>query len=90
MTYHDLLLHPNFFQMLTIFDRNIADAVHLRERCQSCDGKLDRADFYRSGYGMPSGAGDEASAASAFAAGTAGVGGPPILCVSSRARRIQA
>jgi hypothetical protein len=58
VTYYDLLLHPNFFQMLTIFDRYIADLVHTKERCL-CGGKLDRADYFRSGYGMPAGADDE-------------------------------
>ncbi len=59
MTYYDLLSHPNLFQMLTIFDRDIASLVHAKERCQRCGGQLDCADYRRSGYGMPAGAGDE-------------------------------
>lgn len=59
MTYYELLAHPNLFQMLTLFDRDIAALVHREERCRFCDGKLDRADYLRSGYGMPASAGDE-------------------------------
>lgn len=59
MTYYDLLAHPNLFQMLTIFDRDIANLVQRSERCPCCGGKLDRADYQRSGYGIPAGAGDE-------------------------------
>lgn len=58
MTYYELLIHPNLFQMLTIFDRDIANSVHDSERCPCCGGKLDRADYFRAGYGMPRGAGD--------------------------------
>jgi hypothetical protein len=59
LTYYDLLAHPNLFQMLTIFDRDVANLVHVKERCQCCGGKLDRANYQRSGYGMPAGAGDD-------------------------------
>lgn len=59
MTYYDLLAHPNLFQMLTHFDRNIAALIHREDRCRYCCGKLDCADYFRAGYGMPQGAGDE-------------------------------
>ena len=59
MTYYDLLAHPSFFQMLTIFDRDLADRMHATERCQRCGGKLDRANYLRSGCGMPADASDD-------------------------------
>jgi hypothetical protein len=59
MTYYDLLACPSFFQMLTIFDRDLADHVHTTECCRCCGGKLDRANYLRSGYGMPADATDD-------------------------------
>ena len=59
MTYYDLLAQPTFFQMLAVFDRDLADRMHATERCLCCGGKLDRANYLRAGCGMPADANDE-------------------------------
>jgi len=59
VTYYDLLAHPSFYQMLAVFDGDIAYLVHSTECCSLCCGKLDRANYPRSGHGMPKGASDD-------------------------------
>ncbi len=58
MDYINFVSQPAFFSFLLEIDRSIADEAHERP-CRHCGGKLDRADFWRSGHGLPSGGNDE-------------------------------
>jgi hypothetical protein len=57
MNYYSFVSEPRFFEFLLEIDRSIAIAAH-GVPCQHCGGKLDQADFHRTGYGIP----DEAPA----------------------------
>jgi hypothetical protein len=56
--YYDFVADRDFFPLLLKIDRSIAAEAHGRP-CAACDGKLDRADFRRIGYGLPPGTDDE-------------------------------
>lgn len=58
MDYISFLSQPAFFSFLLEIDRSIAEEAH-GIPCVHCGGKLDRADFWRSGHGLPSGGDDE-------------------------------
>ena len=58
MHYYDFVSEPAFFKLLLEIDRSIAAEAHLRP-CAACDDKLNRADFWRIGYGLPVDADDE-------------------------------
>ena len=56
--YLDFVSQPAFFSFLLEIDRSIAAEAHGKP-CHRCNGKLDRADFWRSGHGLPGGADEE-------------------------------
>jgi hypothetical protein len=58
MHYYDFAAEPAFFLLLLEIDRSIAVEAHGRP-CADCGGKLDVANFWRSGYGLPDGADNE-------------------------------
>lgn len=55
MDYTNFVSQPAFFSFLLEIDRSIAAEAHAKA-CIHCGGKLDRADFWRSGHGLPGGA----------------------------------
>lgn len=54
MTYYDFIESPRFFLLLAQIDEDIAQKARAG-RCPHCGGPLDRADFRRSGDGLPRG-----------------------------------
>jgi DNA-binding transcriptional regulator YiaG len=58
MNYYDFVAHPEFFSFLLEIDRSIAAEAHAHP-CSSCGDRLNRADFLRTGYGLPAGSDDD-------------------------------
>lgn len=54
MNYYDFVSQPRFFSFLLEIDQSIADEAHSKG-CPSCGGRLNRANYMRSGYGVPAG-----------------------------------
>ena len=52
MNYYDFISSPHFFLFLLQIDRATAKAAH-EIPCVHCGGKLDWANFWRSGHGLP-------------------------------------
>lgn len=58
MDYYEFVARPEFFSFLLEIDRSIAAEAHSGP-CAFCGDRLNRADFLRTGYGLPSGSGDD-------------------------------
>lgn len=71
MKYHDLLLDPSFFESLLQIDEAIADEA-AEQACSHCGGPLHRADFQRSGHGLPFGCSAECLIRYSFCCGRDG------------------
>jgi hypothetical protein len=71
VNYYDFAAEPAFFLFLLEIDRCVAVEAHGRP-CAECGGKLDVANFWRSGYGLPEGAVDECRMRFSFSCRSAG------------------
>lgn len=57
MNYYDFVSDPNFFEFLLKIDQSIAEEAH-KKPCVHCGDKLNRGNFFRSGFGLPDGSSD--------------------------------
>jgi hypothetical protein len=57
MNYYDFVSDPNFFEFLLKIDESIADEAH-KKPCVHCGDKLNCGNFFRSGFGLPTGSRD--------------------------------
>ena len=57
MEYHELLFSPRFFEFLLKIDQSTA--LKASEQECHCGGPLHKADFFRSGHGLPPGCDDK-------------------------------
>jgi len=71
MDYHELLFSPRFFEFMLKIDGTIAEEA-ARNGCFFCGGPLHRANFNRSGHGLPPGCSDDCRLRFSFCCGKKG------------------